>query len=140
MKRIDDTILFTPLSKQEIHQIVLLLVEDLRQRLAEQHLALELSDEASQMIVDSAYDPIYGARPLKRFLQHELETRIGRAIIDGSAVAGQVVLLVVELEQQPVECLMGGQKLRVYFQRLSKVGQGALDPAKLVQGVTEFHV
>lgn len=88
LNRIDDTILFTPLSKQEIHQIVLLLVEELRQRLAEQHLVLELSDEASQLIVEAAYDPIYGARPLKRFLQHELETRVGRAIIDGSAYEG----------------------------------------------------
>lgn len=88
LNRIDDTILFTPLSKLEIQKIVLLLVKDLSQRLSEQHLTLELSDEASQLIVESAYDPVYGARPLKRFLQHELETRIGRAIIDGSASKG----------------------------------------------------
>jgi len=109
LNRIDDTILFTPLSKQEIHQIVLLLVEDLRQRLAEQHLALELSDEASQMIVDSAYDPIYGARPLKRFLQHELETRVGRAIIDGSAHEGCRLRIGVQDDQLKVEIIKHDQ-------------------------------
>ena len=109
LNRIDDTILFTPLSKQEIHQIVLLLVEDLRQRLAEQHLALELSDEASQMIVDSAYDPIYGARPLKRFLQHELETRVGRAIIDGSAHEGCRLRIGVQDDHLKVEIIKHDQ-------------------------------
>jgi ATP-dependent Clp protease ATP-binding subunit ClpB len=88
LNRIDDTILFAPLSKAEMQQIVRLLTDDLRKRLAERHLSLELSDEAARFIVDAAYDPLFGARPLKRFLQHELETRIGRAIIEGSAHAG----------------------------------------------------
>ena len=88
LNRIDDTILFAPLSKAEMQQIVRLLTDDLRKRLAERHLSLELSDEAARFIVDAAYDPLFGARPLKRFLQHELETRIGRAIIEGSAHDG----------------------------------------------------
>jgi ATP-dependent Clp protease ATP-binding subunit ClpB len=88
LNRIDDTILFAPLSKAEMQQIVRLLADDLRKRLAERHLSLELSDEAARFIVDASYDPLFGARPLKRFLQHELETRIGRAIIEGSAHDG----------------------------------------------------
>ncbi|HKJ04528.1 MAG TPA: ATP-dependent chaperone ClpB [Geopsychrobacteraceae bacterium] len=96
LNRIDDTILFSPLSKEQLQQIVLLLVEDLRQRLAERQITLELSDEACKLIVDSAYDPVYGARPLKRYLQHELETRIGRAIIDGRAEEGCRLRISVE--------------------------------------------
>ena len=96
LNRVDDTILFKPLSRTEIGQIVLLLTADLRQRLAERRLTLNLSTAACDYIADSAYDPVYGARPLKRFLQQQLETRIGRALISGEAVAGGV--LSVELE------------------------------------------
>ena len=96
LNRVDDIILFKPLSREEIGQIVLLLTAELRQRLAEHRLSLNLSAAACDYIADSGYDPVYGARPLKRFLQHQLETRIGRALISGEAVAGGT--LSVELE------------------------------------------
>ena len=88
LNRVDDTVIFKPLSKAEIKQIVLLRVEELRRRLAERRIALELSDAACDYIAETAYDPVYGARPLKRFIQHQLETRVGRALIAGEVVEG----------------------------------------------------
>ncbi|WP_072908656.1 ATP-dependent chaperone ClpB [Malonomonas rubra] len=83
LNRVDDTIIFKPLSRGEILQIVQLLTDEIRQRLAERRLSLELSEEACSYIAETAYDPVYGARPLKRFLQHQLETQIARALISG---------------------------------------------------------
>lgn len=91
LNRIDDIILFTPLSRSEIRQIVLLQVEDLQQRMAHRRLRLELTEAACDYIADVAYDPVYGARPLKRFIQHQLETRIGRELIAGELSDGSVV-------------------------------------------------
>ncbi len=88
LNRVDDTIIFTPLSRQEISQIVRLQLDDLRQRLAERRLELEVTDDACNFIATTAYDPVYGARPLKRFIQHELETRIGRALIANDVAEG----------------------------------------------------
>ncbi len=88
LNRVDDTVIFTPLSRDQIKRIVLLLVDELRCRLAERRLSLELTDGACDYIADTAYDPVYGARPLKRFIQHELETRIGRELISGGLAAG----------------------------------------------------
>ncbi len=96
LNRIDDIILFTPLSREEIGQIVLLLTEELRKRLVERRLSLELSQDACDFIATTAYDPVYGARPLKRYLQHELETRIGRALIAGEVSEGGVLRVGVE--------------------------------------------
>jgi len=86
LNRIDDIIIFKPLALDEIKQIVYLLVEDLRKRLQDQRLELELTEAAADHIAISGYDPVYGARPLKRYLQHQLETRIGRALIRGDVV------------------------------------------------------
>ncbi len=102
LNRVDDLVLFSPLTVEEIKQIVDLQVEDLRRRLASRHLQLNLTDAARTFIAETAYDPVYGARPLKRYLQHGLETRIGRAIIGGDirdravitidAAAGELVV------------------------------------------------
>ncbi len=96
LNRVDDTIIFKPLTRREITEIVQLLTEELRQRLADQRMSLELSPAAAEFIAETAYDPVYGARPLKRFLQHQLETRIGRALLSGEMTDGGVVR--VELE------------------------------------------
>jgi ATP-dependent Clp protease ATP-binding subunit ClpB len=88
LNRVDDTIIFKPLSRDEIKQIVKLLIEELRLRLADRHIELELTEQACDFIVESAYDPVYGARPLKRFIQHQLETRVGRELIAGGLVEG----------------------------------------------------
>ena len=91
LNRVDDTILFRPLQKDEIKQIVELLAGDLRKRLADRDLKLVISPEASELIADEGFDPVYGARPLKRYLQRELETRIGRALIAGSVPDGSTL-------------------------------------------------
>ena len=88
LNRIDDVVLFKPLRRDEIERIVDLLMEDLRQRLDDREITLELSEAARALIAERGFDPVYGARPLKRYLQHELETRLGRALIAGEVVDG----------------------------------------------------
>ena len=96
LNRVDDTVLFTPLLLGEIKQIVKLLTRDLSDRLASQGVKLELSEAANELIAREGYDPVYGARPLKRYLQHQLETRIGRALIAGEVGEGSVIDVGVE--------------------------------------------
>ncbi len=93
LNRVDDIVIFKPLSREEIRRIVLLLVRELGQRLAERRIELELSAAASDFIAEHAYDPVYGARPLKRYIQHQLETRVGRALIAGEIVEGDKILV-----------------------------------------------
>jgi ATP-dependent Clp protease ATP-binding subunit ClpB len=91
LNRIDDIVLFKPLTRDEILRIVDLLAEDLQRRLHDRNIRLELSDDARRFIADAGYDPVYGARPLKRYMQHGLETRIGRAIVAGEVADGATV-------------------------------------------------
>ena len=91
LNRIDETVLFTALQLEEIARIVELLMQDLRDRLADRGITLRLADEARDLIAREGYDPVYGARPLKRFLQRHLETAIARALIAGEASEGSVI-------------------------------------------------
>ena len=91
LNRIDETVLFKPLQLHEIEKIVELLTEELRGRLADRRIALELTDEAKKFVAERGFDPVYGARPLKRFLQRELETKIGRALIAGTIGDGSTL-------------------------------------------------
>ncbi len=91
LNRVDDIVLFKPLTLSEIERIVDLQVEDLRRRLATRRIRLELTEAARRYVAETAYDPVYGARPLKRYLQRQLETRIGRAIIGGEIGEGAMV-------------------------------------------------
>jgi ATP-dependent Clp protease ATP-binding subunit ClpB len=91
LNRVDDIVLFKPLTLDEIKGIVDLLTQDLRHRLADRDIGLVLTDAAREMIARQGFDPHYGARPLKRFLQHELETRIGRALVAGEVENGATV-------------------------------------------------
>ncbi len=91
LNRVDDIVLFKPLQLDEIKQIVGLLMDDLRRRLAGRGVTLELSEPAREFVAREGYDPVYGARPLKRFLQHRLETKIGRALIAGEVTEGSVI-------------------------------------------------
>jgi len=93
LNRVDDIVFFTPLSMEEIRKIVLLLVEDLKSRLADRGIHFEMEDEAVDLAAKEGYDPVYGARPLKRFLQHRLETRIGRALISGEVMPGARIVV-----------------------------------------------
>ena len=93
LNRVDDTIIFKPLSLEEVKQIVLLLVEELRQRMAVNNLGLELTSAACDFIAETAYDPVYGARPLKRFIQRQLETKVARTLIAGDVLEGTRVIV-----------------------------------------------
>ena len=88
LNRVDDIVLFKPLHLDEIVKITDLLATELIDRLKDRHIALTLSDEAKRFIARKGFDPVYGARPLKRFLQRELETRVARAIIAGDVQDG----------------------------------------------------
>ena len=78
LNRLDEIIMFKPLTKDNIGMIVDLMVQELDRRLSDQELSLELTDAAKQMVVDNGYDPVYGARPLKRYLQNYVETLTAR--------------------------------------------------------------
>ncbi len=96
LNRIDEVVLFSPLTVAEIEQIVDLLTADLAKRLGEQGIGLELSPSAREFTARAGYDPVYGARPLKRYLQREVETRVGRALVGGDIGPGDRVLIDVE--------------------------------------------
>ena len=91
LNRVDDIVLFKPLRLDEIERIVDLLTEELRVRLADRRIQLEIDEEARKFVASEGYDPVFGARPLKRFLQRELETQIARALIAGDAVDGSTI-------------------------------------------------
>ena len=91
LNRVDDIVLFKPLSQAEITRIVDLLVDGLAKRLVDRRITLKLTDAAKAHVAEHGYDPVYGARPLKRYLQHEVETRIGRSIIAGEVQEGSGV-------------------------------------------------
>ena len=96
LNRLDDQIIFRSLERQELREIVNLQVERLRQRLEERKLELQLSDGASDWLANVGYDPVYGARPLKRAIQRELETPIAKAILGGRFSEGQRICVEVE--------------------------------------------
>ena len=82
---------YKPLTKENIHGIVDLLISDLNKRLKDKQLKVEITDGARAYIIDSAYDPIYGARPLKRFIQSGIETLLARKIIGGDVAPDSVI-------------------------------------------------
>ena len=88
LNRLDEIVFYKPLTKENITRIIDLLVADLNRRIADKQLTVELTDAAKQYIIDSAYDPVYGARPLRRFVQHGVETLIGRKIIADEVAPG----------------------------------------------------
>ncbi|MEU9746603.1 ATP-dependent chaperone ClpB [Streptomyces niveus] len=110
LNRVDDIVLFHPLGIAQIERIVDLLLEELRDRLSEQRITLVLTEPARRLIAGEGYDPVYGARPLRRFISHEVETRIGRALLSGEAHEGVTILvdaeggeLTVTLQDEPRE-------------------------------------
>jgi ATP-dependent Clp protease ATP-binding subunit ClpB len=91
LNRLDDIVLFKPLTEPEIEQIVDLMFNDLRARLAERQITVELTQDARRHIATQGYDPVYGARPLRRYIAREVETRIGRALLSGDAGPGALI-------------------------------------------------
>ena len=96
LNRLDETILFRPLTKENLTGIIDLLAESLRKRLQEQNLKLELTDAAKALVIQRGYDPLYGARPLRRVLQSSVETLIARTILRGDLAAGSTITVDAE--------------------------------------------
>ncbi len=96
LNRLDETILFKPLTKENIGGIVNLIIADLNKRLDDRNLSLELTEEAVRFIVDNAYDPVYGARPLKRYIQKHVETLTAKLILSDGVGTGDKVVISVE--------------------------------------------
>ena len=93
LNRLDETILFKPLSKDDIGNIIHLLVKDINARLADRELAIEITPNAEKYIVEEGYDPVYGARPLKRFVQKHVETLAAKLILADHVEAKDVILI-----------------------------------------------
>ena len=96
LNRLDEIIMFKPLTKSNIGKIVDLMVGELDKRLADQELSLELTDAAKDQVIENGYDPVYGARPLKRYLQKYVETLAARKILSGDVRAGDTLVLDVQ--------------------------------------------
>ena len=96
LNRLDETILFKPLTKENIGGIIRLIVEDLNRRLADKELHIELTPEAEHFIVENAYDPVYGARPLKRYIQKYVETLSAKLILADQVSSKDTILIVME--------------------------------------------
>lgn len=95
LNRLDETIMFRPLTKANISAIINLLVDDVNKRLADKELRIELTEDAKKFIADSGYDPMYGARPLKRYLQKHVETLAAKLILGGNVGSGDTILIAV---------------------------------------------
>jgi ATP-dependent Clp protease ATP-binding subunit ClpB len=110
LNRVDDIVLFKALTEPEIERIVELMLDDLRSRLADRRMTLEVTENARRFIAEQGFDPVFGARPLRRFIAHEVETRIGRALLGGDIHDGATIRvdlhegdLVVTWENPPTE-------------------------------------
>ena len=96
LNRLDEIIMFRPLTKQNIRAIIDLLAEDVNRRLEEKEIQIELTEAAKDFIVDGGYDPMYGARPLKRYLQKNVETLAAKLILAGNVGRGSAILIDVK--------------------------------------------
>ena len=107
LNRLDETILFKPLTKDNIGGIIHLIIADLNRRLEDKQLTIRLSEEAMQYIVDNAYDPVYGARPLKRYIQKYVETLAAKMILADQVEEGDTIVITVENDQLAAKCEKG---------------------------------
>ena len=98
LNRLDETILFKPLTKDNITGIIKLIIDDLNRRLSDRELTVKLTPEAEAFIVENAYDPVYGARPLKRYIQKYVETLSAKLILADQVDQGDTILISVENE------------------------------------------
>jgi ATP-dependent Clp protease ATP-binding subunit ClpB len=96
LNRVDETVLFKPLALEEIERIVTLLLADINRRLADKRVTVTLDQKAQEWVAEKGYDPVFGARPLKRFLQRHLETRLARALISGEVAEDSTVTFKVK--------------------------------------------
>ena len=103
LNRVDDIVLFKPLTMAEIERVVDLLFNDLRGRLVQRRMTLNVSEAACRLIAAKGFDPVYGARPLRRYISHEVETRIGRALLGGDVRDGARIGVDVQGEELVVD-------------------------------------
>ena len=103
LNRLDDIVFYKPLTKDHMYSIIDLLTKSLAERMAEKSLKLEITDEAKDYIIDHSYDPAFGARPIKRYLQSHVETLIARTIIAGELTEGETVIVDVKDGELSVE-------------------------------------
>ncbi|MBQ3921529.1 MAG: AAA family ATPase, partial [Firmicutes bacterium] len=112
LNRLDEIVYYKPLTRENMKGIVDLQLEGLRSRLEARELSLEVSDRAKSFIIDSAYDPVYGARPIKRFVQSELETMIAKDILANDVLPGSVIKVDAEGGKLTLEDIgPGGDRL-----------------------------
>lgn len=93
LNRLDEIIMFKPLTKENIGHIIDLMMADLNRRLASQDISLQLTDAAKAFVIEGGYEPMYGARPLKRFLQKNVETLAAREILSGEVRGGDIITI-----------------------------------------------
>ena len=105
LNRLDETILFKPLTKDNITGIIRLIIDDLNRRLSDRELTVELSPEAQSFIVENAYDPVYGARPLKRYIQKYVETLSARLILADQVEQGDTIRIALRDEELTAEVI-----------------------------------
>ncbi|MDQ1575939.1 MAG: ATP-dependent Clp protease ATP-binding subunit ClpB [Microbacteriaceae bacterium] len=103
LNRVDDIIVFSPLQLGQIENIVELQFSDLRRRLAERQIRLDLTAEARHLIAERGFDPLYGARPLRRYISHEIETHLGRALLSGRVIDGSTIHITVKDDELEYE-------------------------------------
>ncbi len=96
LNRIDEIVFYKPLSRNEIASIVTLLLSNLQKRLNDRQITVTLTDAARELVIDRGFDPVYGARPLKRYLQSQVETLVARRLVEGNVHAGQTLLIDVD--------------------------------------------
>ena len=96
LNRLDEMIMFKPLTKENIGGIVDLLIKDLNRRLEDQQISISLTPAAKDFVIEGGYDPVYGARPLKRYLQKNVETLAAKMILGGKVETGDIIVLNLE--------------------------------------------
>ena len=111
LNRLDEIIMFKPLTKSNIHAIIDLLVKDVNKRLADKELSIELTDAAKNFVVEGGYDPMYGARPLKRYLQKNVETLAAKLILAGDVGRGDRIE--IDVVDGKLEAKVKGQNRRM---------------------------
>ena len=99
LNRLDEIVFYTPLTRDQITGIMQLMLKELSGRLADRHLTVELTDAAKEYVIDNGYDPVYGARPLKRFIQRAVETPIARMLIARDVPEGSRIIVDVENDE-----------------------------------------
>jgi len=109
LNRVDDIVFFKPLARKELEKIAELAVDEIRKRLGDRRISLELTEKARRFIVEKGYDPVYGARPLKRFLQRQLETRLAQGLIKNEIRDNDSVVVDVEREELVLARKKGAQ-------------------------------